>query len=552
MNKKTGLFLCNCGFELNEFVSFGELEESLSKLPHVEHVQTLPDLCMKPGKMAVAEAVEAKNLDRVLCLACSVRTHSSMLADSCEAAGIDRNLVEFVDLKAVCATSGGDKGNALTKVREQGAMATARLNELEVPETIEYEPLKSVAVIGGGVAGLSAAWMTSLSQVATTVIEKSRQLGGRASTMKVEFPALGVPLEEIARQAKDLGEDEQSRILLESTVKSVSGQAGNYKLLLDTPEGETEVEAGAIILATGSQAADATGLYGLGDLENVVSQEDFDRTVEISPDMKNIVFVQCAGSRDENRPYCSRACCLVALKQASFIKKNHPDINVHFVFRDIQTGGTNLRKLIYHGVKWGMEFHQFDKNRLPLVEDGNLSFFDQLRGEETSLSFDKLVVAPGSIARGENAILAEQLKLARDDYGFIIDTLTRAKPQDHPMRGVFVVGGAHWPCNMQEASNQGAMAASEALRLIQNKQVNNPAVSSVDQNKCIACRLCFESCGMSAIEMQSTEDGMKAFVDPRICNGCGTCAAACPVFAIRPLQYEDNTISAQLAAGSLE
>ena len=546
MSGKIGVLLCNCGLALDKAVSFPRLQELAASLDGVGFAATVPDLCMKTGEIAVLKAVAAHGLDRLVMASCSVRTHGPMLRAMAARCGVNPFLVELVDLKGVAASTAAQAVDDM--LADLLRMATARVGELEPLTRLAQVPERSFLVIGGGVAGVAAAAATAAAGIPTTVVEKTGALGGRAGRVTVELPGAGLSAAEVKRQVEALKAASCVTLLLNSTVTGVSGGVGRYVASVATPEGPVEVMAGAVLLATGNPTLPPAGLYGASAA--VISQDEFEsRLSKPLSGVSSVAFIQCAGARCDSVPYCSRSCCMVALKQAIFVKRTYPATDVRFLFRDIQVGGSELTKLVYHAPKWGVKFHRFDPASPPIVAGGKVQVKDSLTNSLANFPADLVVLATPTTAGAETRKLGEQLGLAVDANGFVAEPLMRARPVDHPDRGVLVAGNAHWPCNMKEAVKQGQMAASRVMQCMEKPVANHPAVAFVDKAKCIACGLCERTCGSEAIRVVTTRDGMKAQVDYGACKGCGTCVGGCPVFAITAKHYTDKQVRAQVAAG---
>jgi len=366
----------------------------------------------------------------------------------------------------------------------------------------------------------------------------------------VEFPESGLPAREILDQAEKLRALPHVSVMTDTKVESVTGDWGRWSVSVFGPAGRNTIKAGAVIVATGSSTTEVPGLYGLGRLQRVMTQAAFEQVVSggAGADRK-FVFIQCAGGRTAERPYCSRTCCMVGIKQAGFIARCVPDAQVHFLFRDIQVGGSNLASILYHAAHWGVRFVRFAAENPPVVGDAAVAVNDVLSGRQLVLPYDTVVLACPTVPAEGTASVCAGLPFSPDKYGFLAEPLMRARPLDHPDRSVFVAGAAHWPCTMQEAAQQGAQAASRALHMLERPGTNHPAVARVAPETCMACGLCQEACGFGAVKVTKGPDGLKAVVDPMACKGCGTCVGGCPVHAISHTHWTCEQLRAQMAAG---
>ncbi|MBM4356332.1 MAG: CoB--CoM heterodisulfide reductase iron-sulfur subunit A family protein, partial [Deltaproteobacteria bacterium] len=469
MSQKIAVLLCNCGLTLDKRVDFEALKAHAAALDGVAAVEIVPALCMLPGQDAIARVVQESGATAIVAVSCSPRTHGHRIHDAARAAGVNRYLVEIVDLKGVLLSTGG--GNDLSRVRDHVAMAVARTRLLEPLEPL-VEPIeKSLVVIGGGVAGIAAAYVAANAGLRTYVVENGPRIGGRGLKLKVELGHAPLPASELAEWTKFITMSPKVSVLTGSKVTRLSGTAGRYTVTVQGPVQERDIVAGTVILASGASQSEAGGLYGLGTSSKVITQSAFEEKLPtgLPAGVKNLVFIQCAGSRDEKSvPYCSRTCCMVAMKQAAYVRKTWPEANVTVLFRDLQTGGvgTPLVKLLYHAPGFGIGFARFDPANPPVVGADAVEVKDLLTGESKRIPYDLAVLATPTVPAGGTVALAEMLGFDVDRFGFAAEPLMRARPVDHPERGVFVVGSAHWPCTMREAAQQGIEAASRAVHMI--------------------------------------------------------------------------------------
>jgi heterodisulfide reductase subunit A len=269
-------------------------------------------------------------------------------------------------------------------------------------------------------------------------------------------------------------------------------------------------------------------------------------------DAKSIVFIQCVGSRDEQRPYCSRICCTTSVSQAISLKERNPDMEVFILYRDIRTYGD--REILYKKAREkGVIFIRYSLENKPSVteiEDGlEVAVFDPILQQNLRIKAD-LVNLATAIEPAENSEIASLYKLALNQENFFMEAHAKLRPVEFASDGLFVCGLAHYPKPLDESISQAMAAASRAATVLSKSSIMvPPLVSQVDDEKCIGCGLCAEICSFSAIELEEVEGkGLRAKNIPASCKGCGLCAASCPQKAIDMLHFRDEQIVASLCA----
>ena len=339
--------------------------------------------------------------------------------------------------------------------------------------------------------------------------------------------------------------------MLNSEVTGASGFIGNFKTWVKTADGEKTIAHGATIVATGGQAADtAEYLYGRSD--RVTRWHDLEHSPEKLENADTVAFIQCVGSRDDDRPYCSRICCTASVQQAIEIKEKYPDKSVFIIYRDIRTFGD--REVLYRKAReLGVIFIRYTLERKPVVEetaDGlNITVFDPILRQEVTIAADLLNLAT-AIVPSENTTIAESYKLPLNEDSFFMEAHAKLRPVEFATDGIFLCGIAHYPKATEECIAQAQAAASRAATVLSKSAIKvAPTVSQIDQEQCIGCGLCAEVCPFGAIEMDEVEGkGYRARNIPASCKGCGLCAATCPQKAIDMLHFRDRQISATVCA----
>jgi len=345
------------------------------------------------------------------------------------------------------------------------------------------------------------------------------------------------------------------KVYLNSVLVDQKGFIGSFESEIMTPSGGSrKIKHGAIMVATGAEES-RPEIYGLGSADNVVTQTDFEQslyTFGSTDEYKNIVMLQCAGSRDsEHLDYCSRICCNQAVKNALHFKEQHPEGRVNILYRDMRCYG--LGELNYREARMkGINFIRFDPEENPpdirIDEQGiAISITDPSIGMPVNLRPDLLVLSTGIKAR-DTEELASLLRIPRNKLGFYIEAHAKLRPVDLPSEGLFMAGTAHAPKDISETIAQAQAAVARATTVLSKKSLKlSGVVSTVDPTHCAVCLTCVRACpyGVPFINDEHTAE-----INPALCQGCGICVAECPAKAITLGRYLDSNIVAKLEAYS--
>ncbi len=331
----------------------------------------------------------------------------------------------------------------------------------------------------------------------------------------------------------------------------------------DQKEEQFALEVGAIIMATGYQLFDATRKeeYGYGIYPDVITNMELERMLNASGPTrgravvpssgeipKRVAFIQCVGSRDAtvDNPYCSRVCCMSAMKNAQLLKERYPDIDIVIHYIDIRASGEMYEEYYERTQSMGVDFIRGKVAEVLEDKDGSLSlrFEDTLECEIREEPYDLVVLSTGMESNIDDNI-SGLLNLSRRTDRFLSIAHPKMRPVDSHVNGVFIAGCASGPKEIQVAIAQGGAAAAKAVRLLNKGELEtDPLSAHVDVNKCIGCRICVDVCKFSKIHIVDK----KAVVDELSCHGCGACSAACPIDAICMRNYTDDQILAQVHA----
>ena len=547
---RVGVFVCSCGINIAGVVDVDAVKQYAATLPNVEYVENNLFTCSQDTQDKMAKVIEEKGLNRMVVAACSPRTHEPLFQETLQAAGVNKYLFELANIRNQDSwVHANDPVAATEKAKDQVRMAVAKASLLEPLTEARLSILPKAMVIGGGVAGMNAALELAKQGFETHLVERDIKLGGNARMLRVTAKGdLVQPyLEQLAAkiQAEPL-----IHLHLGSTLKDVDGFVGNFKTTLVSDQGEEVVEHGATLLCIGAGEYKPTE-YLYGQHPNVMTHMELDSALingQIDPKKTNsVVFIQCVGSREPERPYCSKVCCTHSVESALHFKEANPDCQVTVMYRDMRTFGE--REYLYQKARaLGVMFVRFDLNRKPVVElDG-----DQLQVRAYDPILDMDVAFPADVVGLASAIvshrqeeLAQMFKLPMDSDGWLLEAHVKLRPVDFATDGVFMAGIAHYPKPIEEAISQAQAAVSRAITVLSRKEMFLPGtVAIIDKKKCVGCGVCWEICPYSAIT-QDSADGL-AVVNEALCKGCGTCVASCRSGAPNLKGFSNQDVMSQI------
>lgn len=553
---RIGVFICDCGSNIKGVVDCAHVTEYAKTLPYVEFADEPMFACSQDAQDKMVEYIKEKNLNRVVVAACTPKTHEPLFQETLENAGLNKYLFEMTNIRNQDSWVHKNNPDLATKKAKdlvRMAVSKAALSEPLKEEKIPMD--ERVMVIGGGMAGISAARSLSSQGYEVHIIEKQDRLGGEA--LKLYKTPKG---EDIQKEVKSIAEDvnaaDNIKVHLNTTIESVDGFVGNFKSRITENGQSSEIEYGAAVLATGGTAYEPDE-YAYGRDDRVVTALDLDRMLIENSDeldkMNSAAFIQCVGSRDENRPYCSKICCTHSVHNAIELKTRKPDMDVFILYRDIRTYGEN--ELLYKKARdLGVIFIRYDLENKPEVhpENGRLIIKakDHVLNKPLEIESDLLVLATAIIPRKDEK-LANFFKVPLNQEGFFVEKHAKLGPAEFATDGVFICGSGHYPKPLDEAITQGKAAASRALTLLGKKDnlFTSGTVALVDQEKCSSCGVCVAICPYSAPSF--VEEGRysgKAEINPVLCKGCGLCVASCRSGALHLKGFNTDQIFSQIFA----
>ncbi len=549
---RIGVFVCNCGVNIGGVVNVPEVRAYAATLPRVVFADENLFACSQDSLERVKAAIEEHRLNRIVVASCSPRTHEPLFRATIREAGLNKYLFEMANIRDQCSwVHMADKDAATTKAKTLVRMAVANANRIRPLKEITLDVTRKALVVGGGIAGMTAALRLADQNFEVHLVEKEAVLGGNLRHLRHTLDGLDVQAF-LAEQEERVFSHPLIRVALESVIVDHSGFRGNFEtgIVTGTDRRYETIRHGVLIIATGARQFIPTGLYRYGEDHRVVTQRDLEERLgtEGAGPPDRVVMIQCVGSRDEVRPYCSRVCCATAVKNSIAIKERRPETDVVVLYRDIRTYGF-LEKHYLRARRLGVRFIRFEAARPPVVEErkGDLcvTVFDQVVMEEYTFATGLLVLSAG-VVPGDNRDLAALFKVPLTEEGFFLEAHAKLRPLDFAADSFYLCGMAHSPRNMSETISQAEGAAARAVTVLAKDRVTaGGVIARVDGEKCAACLTCVRVCPFSVPAVNARGE---AEIDVTRCKGCGSCAAECPAKAIDLLHYTDVQIQAKIRA----
>ncbi|MBM3314910.1 CoB--CoM heterodisulfide reductase iron-sulfur subunit A family protein, partial [candidate division WOR-3 bacterium] len=486
------------------------------------------------------------------------RTHEPLFQETLREAGLNAHLFEMANIRDQCSwTHREEPAEATAKARSLVAMAVAKAALLEPLRPVRVPVKQRALVIGGGLAGMVSALAIAEQGFEATLVERERELGGNCRNLRYSLEGADVRAY-LGSLVARVETHPRIKVYKGAVVQAMEGYLGNYRTTLRVERvGQVgPVEHGVVIVATGAKEARPSE-YMFGEDERVITQLDLEQRIA-GPDSaklaraKNVVMIQCVGSRSDERPYCSRVCCQDAVKNALKLKELNPKTNVYVLCRDVRTYGF-LEEYYQQARDLGVVFVRYEPDGRPTVEreDGELVVRagDPVSGTALKVKPDLVVLASGIVAHDDAAAISRMLKVPLNEDGFFLEAHVKLRPVDFATEGVFLAGLCHSPKNIQETVAQAKAAAARAATILYRDTYEAGACTAqVNEESCAGCGICAGTCAYGAPELTEKDGKTVSRVNEALCKGCGNCAAACPSGAMLHRGFRVEQTRAMLGA----
>lgn len=617
---RVGVFICRCGGNISDVIDIEKVKESLD----VDIVEDFVNLCSLNGRKIIREGIINKNLDRVVIAACSPISHEKTFQDYIQP--LNPYLMDMVNLREQCSWVHNDKEKATRKAITLIKASIEKVKQSQAVDPIFCHTPEDVAVIGGGISGMSAALSLAKQGIKVTLIEETHSIGGNMAKIGKVFSPVKIAEEcGLCLLNPILNEvvwNENITVLTNSKVVSSKRRAGTFNLIVEkepryvdvdkciscgkcseaceeeVPDawnddlsmrkaiykpfsqsypdayavdidncakcgkcikvcpmkaiklrGENEMiplSVGSVIVATGHKLfdPDLRPEYGYSRYDDVITQSELGRVLGVNGPTrgklerlsngevpKRIVMIQCVGSRDEKpdgHRYCSKVCCMVALKNANIIKHKYPDVDIVICYTDIRTPGM-FEKYYKHAQESGI---RLIRGRPGEVSDNGdkliVRLENTLRREFSEIETDMVILSTAIEPSEGTKEIAKVMDIGVTEDMFIKESHPKIKPVTTDVKGTFVCGTAQDPKDITESIMQSTAAASKVSEFIHAGIEVEPFVGTIDEEKCILCGRCVDICKFKAM---SVKDDLM-YIDPMSCSGCGKCMTVCQEHAI--------------------
>jgi heterodisulfide reductase subunit A2 len=546
---RIGVFVCHCGKNIGGIVNVPSVAEYAKDLPHVVYSSDNLYTCSSDTQEIIKEVIQEHNLNRVIVASCSPRTHEPLFQQTIREAGLNKHLFEMANIRDQCSwVHMHEKEAATEKAKDLVRMSVAKANWLEPLQPIPLSVTQKALVVGGGIAGMTAALAIAEQGFQVYLVEKTDRLGGNA--LKVDRTIAGDDVRcFINEMVGKVEAHKKIEVFTDSHLSFVEGFIGNYNTTIATKDGdklrETDIEHGVSILATGAnEHKPEEYLYGKSDkvktlleLNEAVADPGFETP-------ETVVMIQCVGSREPDHPYCSRICCASAIKNAIRMKKAKPEAQIFVLYRDIRTYG--FREEYYNQAReMGITFVRYDVNRKPEATEKNgkvmVSVYDYVLQAELEIPADLLVLSSRIDPNTDNEKLSQFFKVPLNAEKFFLEAHVKLRPVEFATDGVYVCGLSHYPKDLEESVSQAMAAVGRATTVLSTDSLEaTGAVSYIDESRCSGCGACVDVCAYKAITLN--EERGVAEINEAICKGCGACAATCRGSAINLRGFKDEQI----------
>jgi heterodisulfide reductase subunit A2 len=521
---RIGVIVCRCGINIAATVDVPAVVKYASSLPNVKYAGELMFSCAQDSQKVIKSAIEQHKLNRLVVAACTPRTHEPLFQKTLEQAGVNPYLFEFANIREHCSWVHQKEPEKAT--RKATDLIRAAVAKIKLATPLYKKSMgvhKGALIIGGGLAGMTAALDLAEQGFPVTLVEKDDSLGGNFKHVRSTLSGekTGAKLESLNKQVRN---HPNITLFLGASVTGVSGYIGNFTTTVSSTS--KTIEHGVVIVATGAQQYTPEE-YCYGRDERVITQRAFEEKLENDfqsvASQKSIVMIQCVGSRDDKRGYCSRVCCSNAIKNAIKVKELNPKTAVYVLFRDVRSYG--LREKYYRMAREkGVLFVRFNEHEKPDVKvaGGKLTVKvkDEILGKTVQLSPGFLVLSAGITANPDNKALSQFLKVPLEQDGFFLEAHVKLRPVDFATDGVFVCGLAHYPKDIGETIAQARAAAGRAATVLSKDTVESEGkISGVRAELCSGCGLCAAVCAYNAVEIDPARN--VAVVNETLCKGCG-------------------------------
>ncbi|MFX1237472.1 MAG: 4Fe-4S binding protein [Promethearchaeota archaeon] len=302
--------------------------------------------------------------------------------------------------------------------------------------------------------------------------------------------------------------------------------------------------------------------YGYGIYQNVITQAQLERIlapngpaeghfrrISDTKKLKEILFIQCVGSRDTERTFCSGVCCMIGLKNAKLLKEEFPEANITICYIDIRSNEKGFEEYYQKAKDANIRMIRGKVGELkedPTTKNLIVRVYSSLTDEIIKIDADIVILSTAILPSRGTSQIAKVLNLDTDRHGFLTEAHFGLMPQETKLKGIFIAGFAQGPKNIAYTVSQARAAASKISEITSAGEIDLELITAeISKELCISCKRCEKDCPKQAIKVN---DDIGAIVDEINCDGCGICATSCPTMAIDIRYYRDEQLFAEIEA----
>jgi heterodisulfide reductase subunit A-like polyferredoxin len=551
---RIGVFVCHCGHNISSVVDVESVVRKASKMLNVIHAEAADYTCSDLNQRRIKEMIRKYRLNRLVIASCSSRTHEILFQETLRESGLNRYLLAMTNIRDECSWVHRDDPSAATaKAIDLVSMAVAQARLLKAFPLTELPVTPSALIIGGGLAGMTAAKNIADQGYQVHLVEKSSALGGMLSIRRMTLENPGIQ-EYLNGLVESIQSHPKIHVYVNAELSGISGQAGDFTSILAVDGREVSVDHAVVIVATGGSERD-TEQHLHGKNQNVITQSQLESMLanDAPPaGLENnrkptVVMIQCVESRNSQHPYCSRICCSEAVKNALEIKRRYPNSEVVVLGGGMLTYGPQ-EAFYQKALEKRVRFIAYPEGMPPVVtEDAGLlkvSVRDAALNRDLAIHPDLLVLSTGIAPAADNEKIAQKLRSNLTAEGFFTQAHPKLRPVDLINEGQFLCGWAQSPQFLEETVLQAHATASRAAAILSKTKLEILGrIALVNPDGCVACTTCVKVCPYGAPRINEVR---KSEIQGTKCIGCGSCAAACPSRTITLQQLEGIAMEAML------
>jgi heterodisulfide reductase subunit A len=546
---RIGVFVCHCGSNIAGVIDVKQVVDYARTLDGVVYASNQMFSCAGNTQAEIEAAIKKENINRVVVAACSPKTHESIFRGVMIRSGLNPYLLEMSNIRNMDSwVHKHEKEAATDKARDMVWMAVEKARRLTPLEVSHLPVIQSALVVGGGIAGMTAAAALADQGFVTHLVEQGDQLGGVLNDLETIAPAENPAHALIEAKAHHIKKS-HVKVHLNSSVETVGGVVGNFNAHLSDGK---DLTVGALVVATGAHPYRPIE-FEYGKNPKVITNLDLEKEMKTGmPDAERITFIACIGSR-QGKMGCSRYCCTSMISQALRLRKAGKQVRV--LFKEIRTYSRHAEEVYEEAMRAGVQFLQYDPALTPQEAVGfdgqEVKLHDHLLNKDIFIPTDLLVLAVGLTPTQDT--LAEQLKLSRSEDGFYMELHPKLGPVQTSVQGVFLAGASQGAKDVRESMAQAMAAAGKAGALLARGIIEKEPLTAQHLSElCKGCMRCVKVCPFGAIEQIGTPGQGTIKIIEAACMGCGTCAAECTFDAIEMPYFTKAQILAQVDAALAE